>query len=477
MDSHNATKGVAWSAVERIATIGIQFVLNIVIARILSPEDYGIIGMLAIFLSISQCLIDSGFTSALIQTKERTDKDYGTVFIFNIVISVVLYTILYVCAPAISRFYDLDILTNVLRVVGLNLIIASISNVHRTILTINVDFRTQSFISIPSAILSGLVGILMAHMGFGVWALVAQTLSNSLALTVLFLIFTSERFKIIFDLESFKRLGGFGVKLMLSSLLNTAYSNLYTLFIGKKYSADNLGYYTRADQFAVFPATTFTDIVSRVAYPLLCKSQGDKKELSRVYTSFIKSSCFLIFPLMIGLSVLAQPIIVVLLTDKWLPAAILMSVLALDGLWAPITRINLNLLQAVGRSDLFLRLEIIKKTISIGILLLTLPYGLFWICIGRFVYSIIALLINMYYTVDIIGKSYIDQIRDWFPNLLVSILMGGIVYVSIFFIASPSLQLIVGLLVGLVSYILLSVIFKLEARIMLLSKIKNLYKH
>ena len=477
MDSHNATKGVAWSAVERIATIGIQFVLNIVIARILSPEDYGIIGMLAIFLSISQCLIDSGFTSALIQTKERTDKDYGTVFIFNIVISVVLYTILYVCAPAISRFYDLDILTNVLRVVGLNLIIASISNVHRTILTINVDFRTQSFISIPSAILSGLVGILMAHMGFGVWALVAQTLSNSLALTVLFLIFTSERFKIIFDLESFKRLGGFGVKLMLSSLLNTAYSNLYTLFIGKKYSADNLGYYTRADQFAVFPATTFTDIVSRVAYPLLCKSQGDKKELSRVYTSFIKSSCFLIFPLMIGLSVLAQPIIVVLLTDKWLPASILMSVLALDGLWAPITRINLNLLQAVGRSDLFLRLEIIKKTISIGILLLTLPYGLFWICIGRFVYSIIALLINMYYTVDIIGKSYIDQIRDWFPNLLVSILMGGIVYVSIFFIASPSLQLIVGLLVGLVSYILLSVIFKLEARIMLLSKIKNLYKH
>ncbi len=477
MDSHNATKGVAWSAVERIATIGIQFVLNIVIARILSPEDYGIIGMLAIFLSISQYLIDSGFTSALIQTKERTDKDYGTVFIFNIVISVVLYTILYVCAPAISRFYDFDILTNVLRVVGLNLIIASISNVHRTILTINVDFRTQSFISIPSAILSGLVGILMAHMGFGVWALVAQTLSNSLALTVLFLFFTSERFKIIFDLESFKRLGGFGVKLMLSSLLNTAYSNLYTLFIGKKYSADNLGYYTRADQFAVFPATTFTDIVSRVAYPLLCKSQGDKKELSRVYTSFIKSSCFLIFPLMIGLSVLAQPIIVVLLTDKWLPAATLMSVLALDGLWAPITRINLNLLQAVGRSDLFLRLEIIKKSISIGILLLTLPYGLFWICIGRFVYSIIALLINMYYTVDIIGKSYIDQIRDWFPNLLVSILMGGVVYVSIFFIASPSLQLIVGLLVGLVSYIILSVIFKLEARIMLLSKIKNLYKH
>ena len=476
MDNTKAKKGVAWSAVERISTIGIQFVLNIIIARILSPSDYGIIGMLAIFLSISQCLIDSGFTNALIQTKDRKDEDFGTVFLFNLAISIVLYLILFACAPAISRFYNLEILTIVLRVVGLNLIIAALSNVQRTILTINVDFKTQSLVSIPSAIISGIVGIILAYEGFGVWALVAQTLTNNLCLTILFWVLSKERFKLVFDILSFKRLGGFGVKLMFSSLINTAYNNLYALFIGKKYSADNLGYYTRADQFAVFPATTLTDIISRVSYPLLCKSQSDKEELSRVYTSFIKYSCFIIFPIMIGLCVLSKPLIIVILTEKWLPAAILMSVLALDGLFAPITRINLNLLQAVGRSDLFLNLEIFKKTISIGILLFTLKYGLFWICFGRFIYSIIALLINMYYTVDIIGKSYFQQFKDWLPTLFSSIVMGVGVYFSIYLTSSPVLQLLIGLFVGVLIYTGMAFLLKLEAKDTIINQIRKIKK-
>ncbi len=476
MDNTKAKKGVAWSAVERISTIGIQFVLNIIIARILSPSDYGIIGMLAIFLSISQCLIDSGFTNALIQTKDRKDEDFGTVFLFNLAISIVLYLILFACAPAISRFYNLEILTIVLRVVGLNLIIAALSNVQRTILTINVDFKTQSLVSIPSAIISGIVGIILAYEGFGVWALVAQTLTNNICLTILFWVLSRERFKLVFDILSFKRLGGFGVKLMFSSLINTAYNNLYALFIGKRYSADNLGYYTRADQFAVFPATTLTDIISRVSYPLLCKSQSDKEELSRVYTSFIKYSCFIIFPIMIGLCVLSKPLIIVILTEKWLPAAILMSVLALDGLFAPITRINLNLLQAVGRSDLFLNLEIIKKTISIGILLFTLKYGLFWICFGRFIYSIIALLINMYYTVDIIGKSYFQQFKDWLPTLFSSIVMGVGVYFSIYLTSSPVLQLLIGLFVGVLIYTGMAFLLKLEAKDTIINQIRKIKK-
>lgn len=463
MDGVKATKGVAWSAVERVSTLGIQFVLNIIIARILSPSDYGLIGMLAIFLAISQCLIDSGFTSALIQSKERNENDYGTVFIFNIVISVLLYLVLYVSAPAIAKFYDQTILIRVLRVVGTILIITSLSNVHRTILTINLDFKTQSIVSIPSAILSGLIGIVMAHRGFGVWALVAQVLTNGMVSTSLFWILTIEKFRIVFDMISLKRLGGFGIKLMFSGLLNTAYNNLYGLFIGKKYSAQELGYYSRSDQLAVFPATTLTEIISRVAYPMLCQAQKDKQELSRVYTNFVKSSCFIIFPLMIGLSILSKPLIIVLLTEKWLPTAILMSILALDGLWAPITKINLNLLQAVGRSDLFLRLEIIKKSISIGILLITLNFGLFWICIGRFVYSVMAMLINMYYTVDIIEKSYFEQIKDWLPNLLVALIMGLCVAITVYLIPFPSIQLLVGILVGVVTYFLLSSICKLES--------------
>lgn len=464
MAESSVTKSVIWSAVERFSTIGIQFILNIIIARILSPSDYGIIGMLAIFLSISQCLIDSGFSTALVQSKDRQEKDYGTVFVFNLIISVFIYLILYVSAPAISRFYQQDILISVLRVVGLNLIISSISNVHRAILTIKIDFRTQSFVSIPSALISGIVGVVMAHKGFGVWALVGQTLTNGFITTLLFWVLSKNKFRIVFDMSSFKRLGGFGIKLMFSGLLNTAYTNLYGLFIGKKYNADDLGYYTRAEQFSIFPATILTDVVTRVAFPLLCQSQDNKAELSRVYTTFIRSSCFIMFPLMIGLAVLSKPLVVLLLTEKWISISLLMSILALDCLFAPITRINLQLLQAVGRSDLFLRLEIIKKSVSIAILLVTVSYGLVWICIGRLIYSVLALLINMYYTVDIIGKSYLEQIKDWLPNFVVSVIMGALVYFSTYMVTGNMLQIVVGVIVGVLSYFVLSSIFKLEAK-------------
>lgn len=464
MVEKSISKSVMWSAVERFSTIGIQFILNIIIARILSPSDYGIIGMLTIFLSISQCLIDSGFSSALIQSKNRKESDFGTVFTFNTVISVSLYLILYLSAPAISRFYQQEILVSVLRVVGLNLIISSLANVQRAILTINIDFKTQSFVSIPSALVSGIIGVILAYNGFGVWALVAQTITNGLFMTILFWIFTKVSFKITFDINSFKRLGKFGVKLMFSSLLHTAYTNLYGLFIGKKYNAVDLGYYTRAEQFSITPATILTDVVTRVAYPMLCQNQGNKTELSRVYTSFIRNSCYIMFPLMVGLAVLAKPLIVLLLTEKWISISILVSILALDCLFAPVTRINLQLLQAVGRSDLFLRLEIIKKSVSIIILLSFISYGLVWICIGRFIYSILALLINMYYTVDIIEKSYVEQVKDWFPNLIVAILMGLFVYFSSMLVSSELLQIVVGILVGGGAYYILSCIFKLEAK-------------
>ena len=465
-----------WSGIERFSTIGIQFVLNIVIARILSPSDYGIIGMLAIFLSISQCLIDSGFSTALVQSKNRQEKDYGTVFVFNLIISVIIYFILYLSAPSISRFYQQDILVNVLRVVGLNLIISSLSNVHRAILTINIDFKTQSFVSIPSALVSGIVGIVLAHNGFGVWALVGQTLTNGFITTFLFWVFSKERFRIVFDIASFKRLGGFGVKLMFSGLLNTAYTNLYGLFIGKKYNADDLGYYTRAEQFSVFPATILTDVVTRVAFPLLCQSQDDKTQLSRVYTFFIKNSCFIIFPLMIGLAVLSKPLVVLLLTEKWMSISILISIFALDCMFSPITRINLQLLQAVGRSDLFLRLEVVKKIISVSILLITISYGLVWICIGRLIYSVFALLINMYYTVDIIEKSYFEQIKDWFPNFVISLLMGICILFVTYCFSSELLQIFIGTSVGLISYLILSSIFKLEAKGIFVMKVRNFIK-
>lgn len=475
MAAGKVTRSVMWSAVERFSTVGIQFILNIVIARILLPSDYGLIGMLTIFLSISQCLIDSGFSSALIQSKNRNDSDFGTVFIFNIIISISIYAVLYLAAPAISRFYQQAILVKVLRIVGLNLIISSLSNVQKSILTINMDFKRQSFVTIPSAIISGFVGLILAYSGFGVWSLVAQTLTNGFIQTFLFWMLTAERFKIVFDINSFKRLGGFGVKLMLSGLLHTAYTNLYGLFIGKKYNAEDLGYYSRAEQFSVFPASILTDIVTRVAFPMLCQKQDNKVELSMAYTSFIKSSCFIMFPLMVGLAVLSKPLVVLLLTEKWASISVLLSILAFDSIFTPINRLNLQLLQAVGRSDLFLRLEIIKKTVSILILLLTINYGLIWVCVGRFIYSVLAMFVNMYYTVEIIDKSYIQQIMDWLPNYFVALCMGGLVYMSIHMIEDVLLQLMVGISVGIIAYLILSCIFKLEARNTFLLIIKNVF--
>ena len=317
----------------------------------------------------------------------------------------------------------------------------------------------------------------MAYNGFGVWSLVAQILVNGIVCTVLFWLLTKTKFKICFNTDSFKKLGSFGVKLMFSNLLNTIYDNMYALFIGKKYSAQDLGYYSRADQFAVFPPKTLSEIINRVSYPIMCQHQDNKEELARVYTRFITLSCYIIFPLMIGLSVLSKPLIVLLLTDKWLPAALMMSILALDGIWSPITKINLSLLQAVGRSDLFLRLEIIKKIIAVCILLFTIQNGLIWVCVGRFVYSIIAMLINMYYTVEIIDKSYFQQISDWFLIFVVAVLMGGVVYVVTLIIESPALQLAVGCSVGFVSYYLFTRLFKLKefdiAKNLFLSLIKK----
>ena len=441
-----------WSAVERFATLGIQFILNIIIARILSPSDYGLIGMLAIFIQISQCLIDSGFSNALIQKKDRNSTDYGTVFTFNIALSALLYLILYASAPLIARFYDIELLSKVLRIVGLNLIITSFSNVQKTILTVKLDFKTQSFISIAGALVSGGVGIYLAMHGAGVWALVAQTLTTGFLTTVLYWVLPGNRFPVCFNRASFRKLGAFGIKLMFSSLLNTVYNNLYALFIGKKYSASELGYYSRADQFSSLPSSTLTDVITRVSYPVLCEKQDDREALKEAYTGFIRLSCYIVFPIMMALAALSKPLVVVLLTEKWLPAAILLSILALDGIFAPVNRINLCLLQAVGRSDLFLRLEVIKKCLGIAILLAMLRFGLLWVCLGRLFYSILALLINMYYTVGIIGKSYWAQIKDWLPIFTAAALSGAAALLLFPFISNSLAQLLAGAALTILLY-------------------------
>lgn len=458
----SVSKGIIWSGVERFSSQGIQFVLNIVIARILLPADYGLIGMLSIFLQVCQCLIDGGFPNALIQKKNRNRYDYGTVFLFNIIISLILYFILFLSAPIISRFYQIQQLTILLRVLGVNLIINALSSVQRTILTIEIDFRKQSIVSVVSAVVSGIIGVISAYSGLGVWSLVIQTLVNSSITSILFWVISNNYFPIWFKLDSFIKLGGYGLKLMSASLLHTLYVNMYSLVIGKYYSVDKLGYYTRSDQFVSYASSNVASVISRVAFPVFCKYQSNQDQLSTAYINFLKLSTFIIFPLMITMAVLSRQIIIVLLTEKWLPAANLFAILCIDGLWAPINNVNLSLLQSVGRSDLFLRLEIIKKIIAVVILFITVPYGLTIVCVGRVLYGLIALNINMFYTVRIINKTYLQQILIWLKTLFISIITGIIVLCSVQCIHAIYIQLIVGMVASIVIYLCLSYYAKVK---------------
>lgn len=460
---HQALKGVMWSAVERFSVQGIQFILTIVIARLVLPSDYGLIAMLSIFLAIAQVFVDSGFSNALIQKKDRTETDFSTVFYFNILISIIIYILLYISAPYIATFYREPELSPVTRWMGLNIIISGFSIVQRAKLTINVDFKRQAKASLTAVLVSGIIGVILAYKGWGVWALVIQTLSNSLLNTVLLWIFTKWVPKWIFSRKSFNTLFSFGSKLLLSGLLHTIYINLYSLVIGRRYTSMDVGFYNRAYQFANFPSINIVGIINRVIYPIQCEMQDDNERLKTSFIKYLRMSCFIIFPLMMILAVLSKPFILLLLTDKWLPAAELLSILCLAYMWYPVMVINNQILNVKGRSDYFLYAEILKKVIAIAILLITLPFGVRTLCWGIVVYNFFDMAIILYYSKKVIFVKYWEQIRNVIPLLIISLLTGSIVYVSIQFFEGNLLgQLTIGSIIGLLVYILFCLIFRIR---------------
>lgn len=459
---NKAVKGVMWSAIERFSVQFVQLIIQILIARILSPDDFGIIGMIAIFIAIAQSFIDSGFSNALIRKRDRTDIDNSTVFYFNIVVGAVFYLLLYLCAPAIAKFYNTPILVPVTRIVGLGVIFNSLAVVQRANLTAKVDFKTQAKASLISVIISGGCGLFLAYKGFGVWSLVAQTLLNGGCNTIFLWIFAKWYPKWVFSWKSFREMFSFGSKLLLSGLMDTLYKNIYTIVIGKFYSAGDLGYFTKANQLASFPSSNITGILQRVTYPLLCENQGNMEVLRTRYRTFLRLSAYVVFPLMVGLAVLAEPFIETLLTDKWIAAVPLLQLLCLSMMWYPIHAINLNLLQVQGRSDLFLRLEVVKKIVGISILCITIPMGVVWMCVGKIVVTIIALIINTHYTGKLIGLGFLKQMRDLLPSLVYSFLMGAAVMLITMVVDNNLLQIIIGIAVGVVVYFVMSKITRSE---------------
>jgi O-antigen/teichoic acid export membrane protein len=470
---NQTVKGVIWSAIERFSVQGIQFVLGIILARLVAPSEYGLIALLGIFMAIAQTFIDSGFSNALIQKKDRTETDYSTVFYFNIIIACIIYGILFIVAPYIARFYKEPQLETITRLIGINLIVSSFAIVQRAKLTIKLDFKTQTKASLTAVIVSGLAGIFAAYHGYGVWALLIQSILSNILNTLLLWIFTQWKPLLVFSWESFKKLFLFGSKLLLSALLHSIYINLYSLVIGKKYSATDVGYYNRAYSFANFPSINIINIITKAVYPVQCQLQDDEKRLGATFHEYLCLSCYIIFPLMVGLTIVAKPLLLVLLTEKWLPAADLLSILCLAYMWYPVLAINHQILNVKGRTDYSLKAEIIKKVIAVVILILTLPYGLKVLCLGFLVYNISDMIIIIHYAKKVIKTSYVEQIKNIFPIFLLNIVMGTIVYFSIQLINILLLKLIIGIVIGVISYVGLSKIFHLRIFILVVSLVRR----
>lgn len=447
-----ATHGVIWSAVERYSVQGVQFLLQLVIARILSPHDYGLIGMLAIFMALSQVFIDGGFSNALIQKKDRNEDDYCTVFYINLGISVFIYIILFICAPFIASFYNQPLLTPITRIYSLNLIINSLVAVNKVRLVVAVDFKTQSKISLGAAVISGIFGIACAYWGMGVWSLVVQMLLNSLLSVILSFYYVKWVPKFIFSLSSFHRLFKFGGKLLIAQIISSIYSNIYNLVIGKQFTSSILGLYSRANHFASFAGTNVSSILQRVSFPVLSDIQDDNERLIAAYKKYIRVSTWATFPIILGLCGVAKPMILVLLTEKWVACVPFIQILCFAVLWDCVTLVNLNLLYVKGRSDLVLKLEIIKKTIAFSILVISMFFNIYVMCIGQAVYSIIALYLNTYYTNKLFNYGFFSQMRELLPQLLLSlVMMGGCLLMSRL-IDNSYISLIVSVISGILVY-------------------------
>lgn len=457
-----AASSVFWSAVERFSVQGIQFVLSIIIARLLLPTDYGLIAMLSIFMAIAQTFIDSGFANALIQKKDRTEVDYSTVFYFNILVSVIIYLLLYISAPYIAGFYNEDSLSAITRVVGLTLIINSFGIVQQAKMTIALDFKCLAIASLLSVIISGIVGIVLAYSGFGAWTLVYQSLLNNLLRVIFTWIFSGWKPMLCFSKESFWGLFSFGSKLLLSSLLHTIYTNLYTLVIGKKFSSGELGFYNRAFTLAQFPSANLTNVIVRAVYPIQCRLQDDTEQLNLMFLKYMRMACYIIFPVMVGLSALAEPLVRLLLTDKWLPAVPLLQIMCIAYMWDPVMKINHNMLNVKGRSDYFLYAEIFKKIIAFAILFATIPFGVKVMCIGLILYAFADMAIIIFYSKKLTHIGYWEQIRALVPVSLLSFTMGASMYGVTLLDISLYAQLAIGTLGGISYYLLFSYVFRFQ---------------
>jgi len=463
-----AISGILWSFCQQFGAKIVSLLISIILARILNPAEFGLLAMINVLIAMGSSLMDSGLTSSLIRTNDATQKDYSTIFYFNMVGGIVAYIIVFLVAPMLARFYDQEILTEIIRIMGITFIINSFFAVQNAKFIKQMNFKIQTMIQIPSVIGGGIVGIVMANSGFGVWSLVWMSLCNSFLLALMHWMFSDWRPRLIFDFACFKKHFGFGYKMTLSGLLETLFQNIYVIIIGKYHVASQLGFYSRAESMSQFPVSNISAAVNKATYPMFAAISDDNVRLKLVYKRLLKQVIFWNAPVLVFLVVIAEPLFRILLTEKWLPAVPYFQLLCISGIMYPLQSYNLNILKVKGRSDLLLKLELIKKVTCIIGIICVIPFGIYGLLYFRVGYSFVGYYINSLYSGRFIDYSIIEQIQDLWPSIFLSCSIGALMYSLDHLLAVahylPDIQSVIlnGLLFSII-YLISSSMLKLTA--------------
>ncbi|WP_423818720.1 lipopolysaccharide biosynthesis protein [Salinimicrobium sp. TIG7-5_MAKvit] len=459
------TSGLVWTFTQQFGNQVIGFVISLILARLLLPEEFGLIAMIAVFVAVGNGLMDSGLSLSIIRDTEAGDRDFSTVFIFNVLAGTLIYLIIFAGAPFIAQFYDQEILTNIIRVYCLTFILSAATSVHIALFTRNMNFKVQTLTAIPAAVISGALGILLAIKGYGVWSLVYSSLLNSILNFVLIWKYSSWFPSRIFDKNLFYKHWSYGYKLGLANLLNRIFNNLYLVVIGKYFSPALLGFYSRAESTKQLPLSNIERALNKVSFPMFVGIKDEPERLKSVFRKLLKMVLYIVSPVLMISAALADPLFRFLFTEKWLPAVPYFQILCLGGLLLPLHSYNLSLLNIYGRSDLFLKLEIVKKILILFSLLLIIPFGIYGLLWGQVVLSVLAFVINAYYTQRFITYPLRSQLLDVFPIYLITFFSATIVWLGdqkLFSEFPDFIRLLTGGIVGFGGYFILSIFGRFE---------------
>lgn len=462
-----------WRFMERFGSQLVSFVVQIVLARMLAPSVFGTVAKVTIITSILLVFVDSGMANSLIQKKDPDDLDFSSVFFFNLAFCLVLYAGLFAAAPAIARFYKDAQLATIIRVLGLTVVVAGVKNVQQAYVSKTLQFKRFFFATLGGTLLSAVVGIAMVYAGFGVWAIVAQQLTNVTVNTGILWLTVGWKPKWMFSFARLKGLLSYGWKLLVSGLLDTVYNKLREILIAVFYTDADLAFYNRGMTYPNLLVENINASIDSVLLPVLSAEQEHKEQVRNMTRRAIRVSTYVMMPLMMGLAVCAEPLIRLLLTEKWLPCVPYMRIFCFSYAFYPLHTANLNAIKAMGRSDLFLKLEIIKKVIGVAVLAITLPYGVYAMALSLLFTSVLSQLINSWPNAKLLSYSYAKQLKDMLPAILLSVVMGLAVYPVTLLGWSDWLTLPVQVILGAVVYIAGSVFFKLDSFNYLLSILKK----